>query len=56
MVAEEEVLAVLRPILAPILAGYLDSGCLGMLVPRVADIVLVEPLKYFITSFHNIKC
>ena len=52
VVAEEEVLAVLRPILAPILSGNLNGGGLGVLVPRVAYAVLVEPTEYFITSFH----
>ena len=55
MITEEEVLAVLRTILAPILARYLDSGCLGVLIPRVAYLMLVEPSKYFITSFHSTK-
>ena len=40
VVAEEEVLAVLRAIFAPILACYLNCGCLGVLIPRVLDAVL----------------
>ncbi len=45
----------LRTILAPILACYLDGGCLGVLIPRVAYIVLIEPSEYFIASFHSAK-
>ena len=55
MVTEEEVFAVLRPVLAPILSGNLDCWSLWVFVPRVLDVVAVEPLKYFITSFHNAK-
>ena len=55
MITEKEVLAMLRTILAPILACYLDCGCLGVFVPRVGNVVLIEPLKYFITTFHSTK-
>ena len=39
VVAEKEVLAVLRAILAPIFARDLDGRCLGVFIPRVADVV-----------------
>ena len=55
VVAEKEVLAVLRAILAPVFARDLDGRCLGVFIPRVADVVGVEPPKYFITSFHSAK-
>lgn len=55
VITKEEVLAVLRTILAPILACYLDGGCLGVLIPRVAYVMLIEPSEYFITSFHSAK-
>lgn len=55
VVAEEEVFAVLRAILTPILACYVNGGSLGVFVPRVLDIVAVEPLKYFVASFHICK-
>jgi hypothetical protein len=53
VVAEEEVLAVLGAILAPILACYINSGSLGVLIPRVLNVMLIEPIKNFITSFHS---
>jgi hypothetical protein len=53
MVAEEEVLAMLRTILAPMLSCYLDGRGLGMLIPTILYIVTIEPLKYFISSFHS---
>ena len=55
VVAKEEVFAMLGAIGVPILARYLDSGSLGVLVPSVVDIVLVEPVEYFLSSFHSTK-
>ena len=53
VVAEEEVLAVLRSILSPIFSCYLNGWSFGVLVPRILNVVLVEPTKNFITSFHS---
>ena len=55
MVAEKEVLAVLRTVVAPILACYLNRWSLGVFVPRELDAVACEPLKYYIASFHSAK-
>ena len=55
VVAEEEVFAMLGAIGVPILARYLDGGCFGVLVPRVADRVAIEPVEYFLSSFHSTK-
>ena len=41
MIAEEEVLAVLRAILTPILTGNLDGRCFGVLIHRILYIVRV---------------
>ena len=53
VVAEEEVFAVFRAILAPILACYVDGRCLGVFIPRVTYAVLIEPPEYFVASFHR---
>jgi hypothetical protein len=53
MVAEEEVLAMLRTVVVPILARYLDGRGLGVLIPIILNIVTRKPLKYFISSFHS---
>jgi hypothetical protein len=50
MVAEEEVFAVLRAILMPILAGYLDGRSLGVFVHRVLYVVLGEKVKDLLTA------
>jgi hypothetical protein len=55
MVTEEEVLAMLRTILMPILARYLDGRSLRVLIPSIFNLMLVKPSKYFITSFHTTK-
>ena len=55
VVTEEEVLAVLRAILMPILACYLDGRSLRVLIPCIFNLMLVEPSKYSITSFHSAK-
>ena len=53
VVAEEEILAVLRAILAPILSSYLDGGCFGVFVPRILYVVARKPFKYFVASIHS---
>jgi hypothetical protein len=55
VVAEKEVLAVLRAIVAPILACYLDSGGFRVLIPCVCYTLLIEPSEYIIASIHCIK-
>ena len=51
MVAEEEVFAVLRAILMPILAGYLDGRSLGVFVHRVLYVVLGEKVKDLLKKY-----
>ena len=55
VVAEEEIFAMLRSILSPILACYINRRSLGVLIPTIFYVVTCEPLKYFITSFHSAK-
>jgi hypothetical protein len=50
MVAEEEVLTVLRAILSPILAGYLNGGSLGVLVVGIFYVVGRQKIKYGLTA------
>ena len=51
VVAEEEVLAVLRAVVVPVAAGDLDGRRLGVLVPRVADAVRVEEVEDPLPAF-----
>ena len=55
MVAEKEVLAMCRAIVAPMLTGDLDRGSLGVFVPLITDRVGVEVVKYFLSSFHLLR-
>ena len=52
MIAEKEVLAVCRAVGAPMFACDLDRGCLGVFVPLVLDLVGVEVVENFLSSFH----
>ena len=51
VVAEEEVLAMLRAVVVPVLAGDLDGRGLGVFVPRVADPVGIEPVEDPLPAF-----
>ena len=53
MVAEKEILAVLRAIGTPILARNLDGRCLGMLIKRVFDSLRTQKIEYLIASLHR---
>ena len=55
MVAEKEILAVLGAIGVPIATCNLNSWSLGVFVPRVADVMLSEPIEYLLSSFHTTK-
>ena len=55
MVAEEEIFAVLGAIGVPIATCNLNSWSLGVFVPRVADVMLSEPIEYLLSSFHTTK-
>jgi hypothetical protein len=54
VVAEEEVLAVLRAILPPILTGNVDGWSLGMGVKRVFNLLLLQKIEYsFLALAHT---
>jgi hypothetical protein len=50
MIAEEEVLAVLRAILTPILTGNLNGRGFGVLIHRILYIVCLEEIKNPLTA------
>ena len=50
VVAEKEVLAVLRAVVAPVSACDFDGRGFGVFVPRVGDAVAVEPVEDFLAS------
>lgn len=53
VIAEKQVLAMLRTVGMPILSGDFDGWSLGVSVEAVFDIVGVEIVQYRLHSFHD---
>jgi hypothetical protein len=56
VVAEEEIFAVLRPVVVPVLLGNLDGRCFGVRVCGVLYAVLREEVKHLLLTRFNFLC